>query len=115
MKIEDVKYYYLPGGMAIADTEKSIIYMDGEIEYQELKASGVKIHPDIGRPQYSKNQTIKILIDQARNSARAELLKTDWYIIRKQETGKEVPQDILQLRSKIREDCDVKIRELESI
>ena len=36
MKIEDVKYYYLPGGMSIADTEKSIIYTDGQKEYQEL-------------------------------------------------------------------------------
>ena len=115
MNIEDVKYYYLPGGMSIADTEKSITYTDGQKEYQELIASGVKIHPDIGRPQYSKSQTIKILIDKTRNSARTELSETDWYIIRKQETGKEIPQDILNLRSKIREKCDIKIRELESL
>ena len=115
MNIEDVKYYYLPGGMSIADTEKSITYTDGQKEYQELIASGVKIHPDIGRPQYSKSQTIKILIDKTRNSARTELSETDWYIIRKQETGKEIQQDILNLRSKIREKCDIKIIELESL
>ena len=114
MNIEDVKYYYLPGRMSIADTEKSIIYTDGQKEYQELIASGVKIHPDIGRPQYSKNQTIKTLIDQARSSARTELSETDWYIIRNKKQEK-FPQDVLQLRSKIREECDIKIRELESL
>ena len=34
--------------------------------------------------------------------AYQQLLATDWYVIRLMETGKEIPTDILELRSKIR-------------
>jgi hypothetical protein len=35
-----------------------------------------------------------------------ELLKeTDWYVIRFQETGKEIPKDILELRQQIRDNA----------
>jgi hypothetical protein len=40
-----------------------------------------------------------------------ELQPTDWYFIRKQETGQEVPQDILTQRANIRIKYDLLINE----
>ena len=40
--------------------------------------------------------------ETVKNKAHALLKPTDWYIIRKQEIGTEIPQDIVEYREKVR-------------
>ena len=40
--------------------------------------------------------------DKINAEARAYLASTDWYIIRKQETGEEIPQEVLNARAEAR-------------
>ena len=40
--------------------------------------------------------------EAVKNKAHALLKPTDWYIIRKQEIGTEIPQDIVEYREKVR-------------
>lgn len=42
----------------------------------------------------------------AREAANRELTKTDWYVMRKVETGAEIPEKILSLRNSIRDHID---------
>lgn len=42
-------------------------------------------------------------IQQVKRQAYNLLKETDWYIVRQQETGEEVPEEILDERSRIRE------------
>lgn len=43
------------------------------------------------------------LVDLAKHAANYELAKTDWYVIRMQETGKDIPESIRQRRQEIRD------------
>jgi len=43
---------------------------------------------------------------QRRSFALTYLRDTDWYVLRKAETGREIPEDVLQNRQKYREDID---------
>jgi hypothetical protein len=42
-------------------------------------------------------------IEASQAQAQAYLVKTDWYVTRKVETGKEIPDDILAARKAARE------------
>ena len=46
-------------------------------------------------------------IKQVKKQAHSILSETDWYITRKQETGEEIPQDVLDERQSIREQSEV--------
>jgi len=45
-------------------------------------------------------------IGEVNRDARKILSETDWYIVRQQETGASVPQDVLDHRSAVREQSD---------
>ena len=47
-------------------------------------------------------EDLDIIIKSNKQSCYIELLETDWYFIRKAETGIEVPSEILQQRAEIR-------------
>lgn len=51
------------------------------------------------------------LIAQQKSTAGSLLSATDWYIVRKSETGVEVPAEVLAYRESVRQICDA--RELE--
>lgn len=56
-------------------------------------------------------------IQQVKRQAYNLLKETDWYIVRQQETGKEIPQDVLNERQSIRNQAEVieqEISELET-
>ena len=56
-------------------------------------------------------------IEQVKRKAYNLLSETDWYIVRQQETGKEIPQDVLNERESIRNQSEVieqEISELET-
>ena len=46
--------------------------------------------------------TMEQLQELANSEARAYLSSTDWYVIRLQETGQDVPEEILEARSQAR-------------
>lgn len=46
---------------------------------------------------------------------RSYLYKTDWYVTRKLETGKEIPEDILNKRKEVREEISELIKENENL
>jgi hypothetical protein len=45
------------------------------------------------------------ILQQKKEIANELLKETDWYVIRFQETGKPIPQDILDLRKQIRDNA----------
>ena len=51
---------------------------------------------------------VTLWIDNTNQTAYTLLAPSDWYVIRKQETEVEVPQDILDRRGEIRTYCDTK-------
>lgn len=52
---------------------------------------------------------------RARDRARNALSQTDWYVIRKMETGAEIPGPVLQNRRAIRDAVDVDLQRLDSL
>jgi len=53
-----------------------------------------------------KQEIIKLKIEKLNIEQNLELQKTDWYYIRATETGREIPIDILQERTLIRQKYD---------
>jgi hypothetical protein len=51
----------------------------------------------------ASTEEIADLSQQKKQIANELLKETDWYVIRFQETGKPIPQDILDLRKQIRD------------
>lgn len=51
---------------------------------------------------FEKEEELEEDLELKKKLAYEELKETDWYIIRFQETGKEIPQEILNLREQIR-------------
>lgn len=47
-------------------------------------------------------------INKIKMRAQNQLSKTDWYIVRNAETGKEIPQEILDERQAIRDESNIK-------
>lgn len=80
--------------------------------FTELQLTDFMINPyfDFKTSTFYENASEEE-IEQARNEKEIEirkqayekLLETDWYVIRFLETGKAIPADILELRSKIRQ------------
>lgn len=46
--------------------------------------------------------TAKLLADKQKSEGLSYLASTDWYVVRKAETGKEIPEEILKLRAEAR-------------
>jgi hypothetical protein len=53
----------------------------------------------------ASTEEIADLSQQKKEIANELLKETDWYVIRFQETGKPIPQDILDLRKQIRDNA----------
>jgi len=54
-------------------------------------------------------------IQEVKRQAYNLLKETDWYIIRQQETGKEIPQDVLDKRQSIRNQAEVIEQEISKL
>lgn len=72
--------------------------MAGQAAGQMIVADGKGFPRLENRPELTPEETI------GRNNmmARKYLAETDWYVIRKTETGEEIPQEILDLRAQAR-------------
>lgn len=76
-------------------------------QYKELiagQAAGQEIVADQrGFPRLQDHVATEEEINRARNNkARAYLNSTDWYVVRKAETGEEIPQAVLDARAAAR-------------
>lgn len=70
----------------------------GKITQRELTPEELAAIPVITEEQKAREEQERI-----NQEARAYLAETDWYTIRAQETGVEVPADILQKRQEARD------------
>jgi hypothetical protein len=58
------------------------------------------VEPPDTSPTLSEAKEQKV--DQIKKRANSALSETDWYVVRKQETGEPIPQDVVDHRSKVR-------------
>jgi len=72
-------------------------YLFDEMQ-KEIAANKAQLKPIEAKP-------VEVLELEAKQTAKMKLSETDWYVIRSIETGKPVPDDILQLRASIRENA----------
>lgn len=54
-------------------------------------------------------------IEQVKKQAHSTLSETDWYIVRKDETDEEIPDDVLDERQSIREQSETMEKEIENL
>tara|TARA_R100000773_G_C4193893_1_gene98767 strand:- start:128 stop:583 length:456 start_codon:yes stop_codon:yes gene_type:complete len=54
-------------------------------------------------------------VKNLKSQANSELAKTDWYVVRKCDTGAEIPQDIIDARAAIRTKVDNKEEEIKKL
>ena len=85
-----IKYRYTIGNTTIETLDISLVPKG--IEYEEIAFEEIVEIQD---------NTIEL-----KHIAYQELLATDWYVTRFVETGKAIPADILEMRSKIREQAN---------
>jgi hypothetical protein len=94
------------------------------VECPEFVAEGYQYDSDTGEftesvtttPTLSEAQGNKI--DAIKERANTVLSETDWYIIRKQETGESIPQSVIDHRAKVRSLSDkfeTDVNKLESV
>jgi len=83
----------------------------GAYELIEKKAVRQVINRQFGTIEEEKEKKISGL--KAHYNQLLE--KTDWYFTRKSETGKEVPQTILDERGLLRSECDTKEAEINAL
>ncbi len=97
------KYALIQGGVVV-----EIVETDGKISemyHPDIQLIAVKTAPAIGsifdgktfvEPKNEPTQ------EQINSEAKAYLASTDWYLIRKLETGVKIPDDVLLARSEVR-------------
>lgn len=74
----------------------------GEFDSQELAEAWVAYHGFNPEAVVYEDMTAKLEQDKVNAESLALLASTDWYIIRKQETGVDVPQNVLEQRAAAR-------------
>ena len=62
--------------------------------------------PDDEKVFLTEEQITEAELQAVKVNAIQYLNQTDWYVVRKSETGKEIPADILEARQKARIDAD---------
>lgn len=68
--------------------------------YQYDSETGEFTEPSKSRPTLSEAKSNRIA--RVKERANNVLAKTDWYVIRKQETGESIPQSVIDHRAKVR-------------
>jgi len=72
--------------------------------YQYDSDTGDFVEPTKTTPTLSDAKSNEI--DRIKERANSVLSKTDWYIIRKQETGESIPQSVIEHRAEVRSQSD---------
>ena len=95
--------------MATTRTKNGVtIYRNAN--YDKIKADITELNdnpdPDKVVPTFSADDLATMVKHQKANEGKQYLAKTDWYVARKTETGKAIPDDILTKREQARTDAD---------
>lgn len=99
-----MKYYLLDDNGFYLGVQSDAPFVDKNQTTVPINGNFVKFKFDV--ENWVEGATAEELeeIKTANKKTANELLKeTDWYVIRFQETGKEIPQEILELRQQIRD------------
>jgi uncharacterized protein (DUF427 family) len=80
---------------------------DGTIEYvaeniEELKALSAEAEAKRVKIELTEEQLAETILYQQKHEAREYLKSTDWYAHRLAETGKEIPETVLEKRAAAR-------------
>jgi uncharacterized protein (DUF427 family) len=81
---------------------------DGTVEYiaeniEELKALAAEAESKRVKVELTEEQVAETILNQQKHEAREYLNTTDWYVHRMSETGKAIPDDVLEKRQTARE------------
>jgi len=87
---------------SVFDLETGENHHDGTWEYRQILDSGVDIADFTGERPLNVKQQIELDIEKAKQNAWSALFTTDWYFVRKIETGKEIPEEIKNQRQSIK-------------
>ena len=88
--------------------KKYSIYKDEILKFQWDSTTGDETYyePCFGEPgSYSvviEDITALLVQEKQKSEALKYLSETDWYVVRKAETAKEIPEEILKLRAEAR-------------
>lgn len=82
--------YLVNGYLSVPNSPSNKHYQ----EVQEWIAQG-----NTPEPEFTQAELDQQAIDTTNAESRAYLASTDWYVIRQQETGVAIPQDILDARN----------------
>lgn len=102
------RYHYGPLESSIFDLETGENHLEGDWQYRKILDSGVEISAFTGERPLTVKQQIELDMEKAKQNAWSALSATDWYFVRKIETGKEVPEEIKNQRQSIKnslEEC----------
>lgn len=91
--------YNIPADAVEITTEEHQALLEGQSQGKIISAdkNGKPVLKDPPPP------TAEELQAQKNAEARAYLASTDWYVVRKAETGQEIPADVLQKRQEARD------------
>ena len=107
------RYHYGPMNDSVFDLETGENHHDGTWQYRQILDSGADIADFTGKKPLTIKEQIELDIKNAKNHAHSILYTTDWYFIRKIETGKEVPEEIKNQRKSIKENLEKHLSALE--
>lgn len=82
---------------------------------QSLENREVDPSTEIFRWKLTLSEAQNQRIQEVKEDAQDVLSKTDWFVMRQQETGETIPQDVLDHRSKVRAQSDVFEQEINDL
>ncbi len=84
----------------IVNGSKSVPMAQGNRDYREVQKWMTR--GNIPQPAYTSQQLEEYTINTLKNVNREYLANTDWYVIRENETGKKIPEEIANKRRQAR-------------
>ena len=88
----------MPADVVVITVEEHAELMEGQSQGKLIDFDEAG-YPFLAEPPSPTTEQLQV---QTNAEARAYLLSTDWYVIRLQETGKPIPEDILSERAAAR-------------
>lgn len=103
------------GSLSADDFNESVIEVSDEVDIEGKK---VDTSEDTLTWEQSLTKAKQSKIREVKEQAQEVLSETDWCVVRKQETGEAIPQDVLDHRSTVRSQSDTfeqEINDLDSV
>ncbi len=98
---------------SIFDLETGENHWEGDWQYRQILDSGVEVAAFTGERPLTIKQQIELDMQKAKANAWSTLSATDWYFVRKIETGKEIPEEIKKQRQSIKDSLEERLSSLQ--